>query len=88
MELEGERAYRRKLASAVARRLPQHEFAIHELMERRECFRDMCEELLAAEMALSRVADVPLLQREARRSEWQACVERSLGEIEAEVRKR
>ena len=86
--MKGERAHRRKLASAVARRLPQHEFAIHELMERSECFRDMCEELLAAELALSQVDDVPLHQRVARRSEWQACVERSLREIEAEVRKR
>ena len=57
-------------------------------MERSECFRDMCEELLAAELALSQVDDVPLHQRVARRSEWQACVERSLREIEAEVRKR
>lgn len=69
------RTHKRRVASAVARRFPQFEFAIHELMERRESFRDMGEELLEAEDALSRVDNEPSELRAARTAEWQACIE-------------
>lgn len=81
------RAHKRRVASEVARRFPHFEFAAHELMERRESFRDMCEELLEAEMALSNVENEPKDVREARRAEWQACIARSLAELEEELRK-
>jgi hypothetical protein len=81
------RAHKRKVASAVASRFPQFEFAIHELMDRRESFRDMGEELLEAELALSNVDNEPPDLREARTAEWQACIDRSLAELEEELRK-
>jgi methionine synthase II (cobalamin-independent) len=55
-------------------------------MDRAESFRDMCEELADAEMALARVDETPLSHREERRAEWQALVDRLVGEVETELR--
>jgi hypothetical protein len=76
-------ADRRRAVSAAVRRFPQCELAIHRLMDRSESFRDMCEELAEAELALSRVDQVPAALREARRAEWQELVDRLVGEVGA-----
>jgi hypothetical protein len=83
---EHRRAHRRRVGSAVARRFPEFEFAVHDLMERSEFFRDMCEELIEAESVLSRIDSEPSWQGEAVRADWQACLERLLAELEAELR--
>jgi hypothetical protein len=88
MGSESGRANRRKAASAAVRWFPQCEFAIHELMDRSESFRDICEELADAELALSTVDNVRPPLREARRAEWQNLVKRLVGEVEAELRER
>ena len=62
---------------------PQFELAIHRLMDRDEAFRDMFEELAEAELALSRVDEVPPALREARRAEWQELVDRLADEVGA-----
>jgi len=68
------------------RRFPQFELAIRRLMDRNETFRDMCEELAEAELALSRVDAAPPPLREARRAEWQELVDRLVGEVGAAIR--
>ena len=85
MRMERGPAERKKAVSAAVRRFPQFELAIHRLMERDESFRDMCEELAEAELALSRVDTVPPTLREARRAEWQDLVQRLVGEVKAAV---
>jgi hypothetical protein len=74
------------VASAIARRFPHFEFAVHDLIDRKESFRDMCEELLEAEVALSNVDQEPPELRAARRAEWQAFIGRSLAELEEVLR--
>jgi hypothetical protein len=65
------------------RRFPQFELAIHRLMDRSVTFREMCEELAEAELALARVDTVPSTLREARRAEWQELVDRLVAEVAA-----
>jgi hypothetical protein len=86
MGTEGRSADRKRAVAAALRRFPQHELTIHRLIDRAESFRDMCEELADAEMALARVNEAPLAQREERRAEWQALVDRLVGEVETELR--
>jgi hypothetical protein len=74
---------RQRAISAAVRRFPLFELAIHRLMDRSETFRDMCEELAEAELALSRVDQVSPELREARRAEWQELVDRLVGEVGA-----
>jgi hypothetical protein len=74
---------RQRAISAAVRRFPQFELAIHRLMDRSETFRDMCEELAEAELALSRVDQVSPAVREARRAEWRELVDRLVGEVGA-----
>ncbi|TIO04218.1 MAG: hypothetical protein E5X89_31430 [Mesorhizobium sp.] len=81
--MDGEPADRQRAVSAAVRRFPQFELAIHRLMNRSEGFRDMCEELAEAELALSRIDNVPLASRESRRAEWQELVDRLVGEVGA-----
>ncbi len=81
--MEGELADRQKAVSAAVRRFPRYELAVRQLMDRDESFRDMCEELAEAELALSRVDRVPVPLRESRRAEWHQLVERLVGEVEA-----
>jgi len=52
-------------------------------MGRNESFRDMCEELVEAELALSRVDQVAPALREARRAEWQELVDQLVEEVGA-----
>jgi hypothetical protein len=78
-------ADRQRAASAAVRRFPQFELAIHRLMDRDEIFRDMCEELAEAELALSRVDLLPPTLSEARRAEWQELVDRLVAEVGAAV---
>jgi hypothetical protein len=75
-------ADRQIAVQAAVRRLPRYELAIHRLMDRDESFRDMCEELAEAELALSRVDTVSVALREARRAEWQDLVDRLVREVE------
>jgi hypothetical protein len=77
---------REKAVAAALRRFPQYELTIHRLMLRAESFRDMCEELAEAELALERVDQVPSANREERKAEWQALVDRLVAEVEAELR--
>jgi hypothetical protein len=86
MGTEGRSADRKRAVAAALRRFPQHELTIHRLMDRAESFRDMCEELADAEMALARVDEAPAALREDRRAEWQAVVDRLVAEVETELR--
>ncbi|WP_192179786.1 hypothetical protein [Mesorhizobium amorphae] len=83
MEREDRSHNKTRAVSAAVRRFPQFELTVHRLMDRSETFRDMCEELADAELALSRVEELPTALREARRSEWQELVDRLTGEVGA-----
>jgi hypothetical protein len=72
-------------ATAAVRRFPQFELTIHRLMDRNESFREMCEELAEAELALTKVDLVAPELRETRRNEWQELVDRLIGEVGAVV---
>jgi len=76
-------AGRTRAVSAAVRRFPRFELTIHRLMDRSESFRDMCEELADAELALSKVDEVRLELREPWRVEWEELVDRLAGEVEA-----
>jgi len=54
-------------------------------MDRSESFRDICEELADAELALSKVDQAPPALREARRAEWQELIDRLVAEVGAAV---
>jgi hypothetical protein len=69
--------------SAAVRRYPQFELAIRRLIDADESFRDICEELADAELALSGVDKLPIALREARRAEWQELVDRLVEELRA-----
>ena len=84
--MESERAIRRAALAAALRRYPQLELAIRRLFEAEEAFRDICEELSDAELALSKVDDLPAAMRAARRAEWQELVDRLARELETAVR--
>jgi hypothetical protein len=79
--MESGRKSRQTAFLAAIRRYPECELAIRRLIETDEPFRDICEELADAERALSKVADLPVLSREARRAEWQEIVDRLAGEL-------
>jgi hypothetical protein len=83
MRMDDEPADRQRAVSAAVRRFPQFELPIHRLMDRSEGFQDMCEELAEAELALSRIDEVPPALRESRRAEWQELVDRLVGEVGA-----
>jgi hypothetical protein len=74
---------KREAYSAAFRRFPHFELAIRRLMGRSEAFRDMCDELAEAEMALLKVDKVSPALREARRAEWQELIDRLVKEVEA-----
>ncbi|RNJ45844.1 hypothetical protein B5V01_11190 [Mesorhizobium erdmanii] len=78
-------ADRKRAVSAAVSRFPQFELAIHRLMDRSESFREICEELAEAELALSRVDNIASALVEARRAEWQKLVDRLVGEVGAAV---
>jgi hypothetical protein len=70
---------------AVARRFPEHSAAIEKLARRNEEFRDMCDELAAAEFGLASV-DNELTDRDERRRDWQSSIERLVREISLTLR--
>lgn len=86
--MESGQATKRAALAAALRRYPQLELAIRRLFDAEEGFRDICEELSEAELALSKVGDLPIALREARRSEWEELVERLARELETAVRNR
>jgi hypothetical protein len=86
--MENGRAIKRAGLAAALRRHPRRELAIRRLFDADEGFRDICEELSDAELALSQVDDLPAAMRAARRAEWQELVERLARELETTVRER
>jgi hypothetical protein len=76
---------KRSAVLAAVRRYPQFELAIHRLVDADEVFRDICEELAEAELALLQVDGLPPALRETRRAEWQELVDRLAGELRAAV---
>lgn len=84
--MESGQAIKRAALAAALRRYPQFELAIRRLFDAEEGFRDICEELSDAELALSKVEDLPVATRAARRAEWQELVERLARELETAVR--
>jgi len=76
MPAERERGYQ-----AAIRRFPDAEFTIRRLMNTSESFRDMCDELAEAEIALSSVPDTPPEICKARKREWQELVDRLVAEV-------
>jgi len=74
--------------AAALRRYPQLELAIRRVFDAEEGFRDICEELCEAELALAKVEDLPAAMREARRAEWQELVDRLGRELETAIRSR
>ena len=83
MATNGEPPGREKVYSAAVRRFPHAEFAIRKLMTRSEAFRDICEELLEAEIALLNVPGAPPELHEARRAEWEELVAQLVAEVGA-----
>lgn len=81
-------AGKREAYSAALRRFPQFEFKICWLMARNEAFRDMCDELAEAELALSMIDRVAPALRQARRAEWQELVDRLVAEVGAALHDR
>lgn len=77
---------RRECFSAAIRRFPHFELPIIRLIETDEVFREICEELAEAELALSATDKVPAPLREVRRAEWQELVDRLVGEVAAAIR--
>jgi hypothetical protein len=71
---------------AATRRFPRFELAIKRLLETDENFRDICEELAEAEVALSAIQTAPEVTRSARQAEWQELILRLAGEVETALR--
>lgn len=74
--------------SAALRRFPDLELTIRQLIAADQNFRDMCDELAEAETALSRVDQLPLHIRAARKAEWEDLVERLAREVDAALQER
>jgi hypothetical protein len=83
--MTNERTNKQQAFGAATRRFPLFELPIKRLIETDENFRDICEELAEAESALSAVDKLPAPLRETRRAEWQALVDRLVGEVEAAI---
>ncbi len=66
---------------AALQRFPSERRTIEELILQDEDFRDMCEELADAELALKAAERLPPGVRAERTSEWAATVERQVAEI-------
>lgn len=86
METRGGPSRRDMALSSAVRRYPHAEFTIRRLMSHNEEFRDMCEELAEAEVALLNIPETPPHLREVRRVEWQALVDRLAAEVGAALR--
>jgi hypothetical protein len=79
--MESRHTGNRSAVSAAVRRYPQFELTIYRLIGTNESFRDVCDELAEAELALSKVDDLPPGLRVARRTEWQDTVDRLAAEL-------
>lgn len=77
---------RQKAVAAAVRRFPHFELPVRRLIETDENFREICEELAEAELALSATASVAAPLREVRRAEWQGLVDRLALEVEGAIR--
>ncbi len=62
-------------------RFPNERQAIEELIARDGDFRDMCDELAEAELALKAAERLPLAVRAERTIEWAATIDRQVAEI-------
>lgn len=72
---------------AALRRFPQEAHSIEDLTARSEDFRDMCDELAAAEQGLLATKDVRPEIREERIAEWAGWIDRLTAEIAAALSK-
>jgi hypothetical protein len=68
---------------AALKRFPHSELAIHRLMNSSETFRDICDELAEAELAMSKVPRTPPELFNTRTLEWQEVVDRLVAEASA-----
>lgn len=80
------KATERESFAAVARRFPDLELPIRRLFETSENFRDICEELAEAEIALSSAENAAAASNEDRAAEWRELVDRLVGEVELAIR--
>ena len=72
----------REIAAGI-RRFPARAERVIRMAERDEAFRDMCEELMAAEEALSRLRADATAAAAARRAECEGWITRLIGEMAA-----
>lgn len=70
-----------EVLAAAIRRFPDESAAIREHARRHQAFRDMCEELAAADAALVRTEVMPPGLRSERRGECEGWIERLTEEI-------
>ena len=70
-----------RAVAAAIRRFPGRADIICRLAERSEAFRDMCEELAAAEAALARIEASPPANRAERMAECEGWIVRLTGEM-------
>ena len=72
---------------AAIRHFPDRRDEIESLAKERESFRDMCDELVAADGALSAVECLDEATRAERRLEWLSYIRSTLAEIDAELQR-
>ena len=75
-----------RAVAAAIRRFPGRAASIRRLAERSEAFRDMCEELAAAEAALARIEASPPANRAERMAECEGWIVRLTAEMSAALR--
>lgn len=72
-----------KTYSAVVEHFPHRELAIRRLLQSDEVFREMCEELSDAKLALANYTHPQDAVLEARRNEWRELIGRLVAELMA-----
>lgn len=77
---------KRESFAAAARRFPELELPMRRLFETSENFRDICEELAEAEIALSTAETAAAASKRDRAAEWRELVDRLVGEVELAIR--
>ena len=78
-------ASKQEAFAAATRRFPHFALPIRRLIETDESFRDICEELADAELALAAVPNAPAALRAARLAEWQELIDRLVVELETAI---
>ena len=81
----GHPASKQEALAAATRRFPRFALPIRRLIETDERFRDICEELADADLALAAVGSAPAALRAARQAEWQELIDRLVVELEAAI---